>query len=503
MPSVITDAFQEWNVNKILASEPAVPDRMIFALIPGQDVTADIDPGEGMPDESQIVHSSAFTRIGKLNENAVVYSVVLDATIGNWSYNWVGIVDSATGTVLMIVHCDEQQKIKTAGGQQGNSLIRNIVMEFAGAAEATQITVTPESWQIDYSARHAGSDERVRVENIDVYGIAAFEGDGFLVTAADGKFQVAPGLSYVYGLRCYAESAASPGALTSSTKVWVDATWQGTPTGAWSVTYSLRVAPELENYEKEGFRHYVFAIAETDVGGNITDLRPQFPLQELEQKVNDLDVWDKQESDERYLQRDSNLSDLNDKAVSRDNLDVYSKSEAVPATRTVNKKKLDTDIALSAEDVGAVPTTRTVNKKKLDADIALSADDVGALPIGGGKLTGALTVTGKVMPTDYGNFDERYLAKSTQSTAGTNWHRDGDTGIITQWGMRVAGGYVAVTFPMAFPNAVECVMLTRRRPGAGWEPKWDQYIGAESKTGFSVGTQDDTSSYFYWEARGR
>ncbi|HAS1959800.1 TPA: hypothetical protein I4D82_08815 [Enterobacter cloacae] len=309
MPSIITDAFQEWNVNKILANEPALPDQMIFALIPGQDVTADIDPGEGMPDASQIVYTSGFTRIGKLNENAVVYSVVLDTTIGNWSYNWVGIVDSATGAVLMIVHCDEQKKIKTAGGVQGNNLIRNMVMEFAGAAEATQITVTPETWQIDYSARHAGSDERVRVENIDVYGIAAFEGNGFLVTAADGKFQVAPGLGYVYGLRCLATSATSPGALTGSTKVWVDATWQGTPTGAWSVTYSLRVAPELENYEKDGFQHYVFAIAQTDARGNITDLRPPFPIEQIAQDF-----------DGQFLRIEANLSDVSDKAKARQNL---------------------------------------------------------------------------------------------------------------------------------------------------------------------------------------
>ncbi|MEB5958808.1 phage tail protein [Enterobacter sichuanensis] len=309
MKSTVTDAFIEWNVNKILAGEPATPDQIIFALIPGQDAQEDIDPAEGMPGASEIVYKSGFTRMARLNENAVVYSLVLDTTIGDWSYNWVGIADSATGTVLMIVHCDEQKKIKTAAGVQGNNLIRNMVMEFAGAAEATQITVTPETWQIDYSARHAGSDERVRAENIDVYGIAAFEGDGFMVTSAGGKFQVAPGLGYIHGLRCYSEAAASPGAIANSTKVWVDATWQGTPTGAWSVTYSLRLVPELENYEKDGFQHYVFAIAETDAAGNITDLRPPFPLDRIAQDF-----------DGQFLRIEQNLADVKDKAKGRQNL---------------------------------------------------------------------------------------------------------------------------------------------------------------------------------------
>lgn len=307
--SVITKAFEAWNVNKILNKEAARPDRMIFALIEGQDENAEIDREEGMPGKNQIQYDTAITQYGALNENAVVYSVVLDTTVGNWDYNWIGLVDSETDTVVMIVHMATQSKIKTSSGVQGNNLIRNLVMEFAGASEISQITVTPETWQIDYTARHLAIDERVRVENIDVYGIAAFEGDSFLVTNVGGEFHVAPGLGYVHGLRCYDKLATFIGSLKNSTKVWIDATWQGTPTGAWSVTYYLRIAPELENYEKNGFQHYVFAIAETDADGNITDLRPPFPLQQLEQDF-----------DGRFLRVEENLSDVADKAQSRNNL---------------------------------------------------------------------------------------------------------------------------------------------------------------------------------------
>lgn len=153
MATVITDAFQSWNADKILANEPAVADRMVFALIPNQDPEAEISPNEKLPAAKDIVHSAKFTRIAKLDDNAVVYSVVLDTKVGDWSYNWVGLVDSETNTVLMITHTDTQKKLKTDNGQQGNSLIRNMVMEFSGAAEATQITVTPETWQIDFESR--------------------------------------------------------------------------------------------------------------------------------------------------------------------------------------------------------------------------------------------------------------------------------------------------------------------------------------------------------------
>lgn len=53
---------------------------------------------------------------------------------------------------------------------------------------------------------------------------------------------------------------------------------------------------------------------------------------------------------------------------------------AVPITRTINKKALDTDITLTTADLGAVPTSRTVNGKALSQNISLSAQDVGARP---------------------------------------------------------------------------------------------------------------------------
>lgn len=53
-------------------------------------------------------------------------------------------------------------------------------------------------------------------------------------------------------------------------------------------------------------------------------------------------------------------------------------SNLVPNTRTVNKKSLDSNIELYADDVGAVPKTRTVNGNALDKDIKLTASDVGA-----------------------------------------------------------------------------------------------------------------------------
>lgn len=322
MPSVITNAFQSWNVNKILADEPAVPDQMVFALVPGQSSTADVDPAEGMPPAAQISYKSGITHKAALNTNAVVYSAVLDTSIGDWKYNWIGLVDSATNTVLMIVHTAEQQKVKTQGGQQGNNLVRNLAMEFAGAAEATQITVTPETWQIDYSARLRSLDESRRVARVDYYGPAAFDGTGFAVSVSGGTATIAPGLGYVGGLRVSLDAAATVAA--ANTGIWVDAVWSGTVTGAWKYGFNIRTAAALADYvDSAGYQHFVAKIA-TVSGGVVTDERVPFPLQRIEQELNDLDVYDKSEADERFLQTENNLSDVKDKKKARENLGVYS-----------------------------------------------------------------------------------------------------------------------------------------------------------------------------------
>lgn len=330
--TTVTKAFEAWLVDKTVNGEPARPDKMVFAFIPGQDENAEIDRGEGMPEAGQIQHTAGITQFGTLNENAVVYSVVLDTTIGNWDYNWVGLVDSATNTVLMIVHLATQSKIKTESGQQGNSLIRNLSMEFDGAAEATQITVTADTWQIDFSARLQSMDESRRLANVDYYGDAAFRGDGFKVSVTGTTASVAPGLGYVAGLRAVLGKSQSL-AVAGKTGIWVDICWEGTVTGAWANRFSLRAATTLDNYvDAAGIQHYVTRIASVN-GAVVTDERKPFPLDALQQEVEDLDVYSKDESDARFLQVSNNLFEIGAagkeaQADARFNLDIRSSEES-------------------------------------------------------------------------------------------------------------------------------------------------------------------------------
>lgn len=325
--SVITNAFSPWLAARLADSKPARPDRMVFAWIEGQDENAEINPDEQLPAKSLITHTADIVHFGTLNERAFVCSVVLDTTVGNWRYNWIGLVDSESDSLLMIVHTAEQQKIKTAAGIQGNTLSRNLMMEFSGAAAASQITVTAETWQIDYSARLHSMDEAGRLALVDYYGQAAFRDDGFLVTVQDNVAVVEPGLGYVSGLRVELSESRSF-AVANGSGVWVDAVWSGTVTGAWVHSFKVVAAVNLSDYiDSAGFQHYVTRIASVTASG-VKDLRTPFPLQKLEQTIDELDVYSKTEADERFLQAENNLSDVADAGKARKSLDVHSKTEA-------------------------------------------------------------------------------------------------------------------------------------------------------------------------------
>ncbi|MCU2344533.1 phage tail protein [Enterobacter roggenkampii] len=276
--TVITKAFTEWKAQQAIDNQPVNLDEFIFAYIPDLDVTKPVENTEGLPPADKIVHRQAVSKSGVVNANSVVYSVTLGADVGDFNFNWIGLSNKATGTLAMIIHAPTQSKIKNASGQQGNVLVRSMLMEYSGAVSATNITTPAETWQIDFTARLAAMDERQRRENIDLYGEAAFFGDGYLVAKSGAQYYVTKGAGYVAGLR--AELAANQNITVSAkpVKVWLDVSWSGTLTSEWAVKSKITVAASLADYVENGSQHYVFAVASIDASGNITDLRPKGSL---------------------------------------------------------------------------------------------------------------------------------------------------------------------------------------------------------------------------------
>ncbi|HCJ7774310.1 TPA: phage tail protein [Citrobacter freundii] len=358
--AVITKVFSEWKAQQAINNQPVTLDEFIFAYIPGLDADKPIDNTETTPAADKIVCRQAVSKSGVVNENSVVYSVTLGADVGDFDFNWIGLANKATGTLAMIIHAPTQRKIKNANGQQGNVLVRSMLMEYSGAREATEITTPAETWQIDFTARLAAMDERQRRENIDLYGAAAFFESGYLVAKSGNQFFVTKGAGYVAGLRAELPADLNINASAKPTKVWLDVSWTGTLTSEWAVQSKITVAADLADYVLGGVQHYVFAVASIDAAGNITDLRPKGTL-------NDQAASDALSKHEKS--RNHPDASTSEKGFVRLSSATDSDSEKLAATPKALK-------AVNENANGRVPSTRKVNGHALTGDINVTSQDI-------------------------------------------------------------------------------------------------------------------------------
>ncbi|KKC64514.1 tail protein [Citrobacter amalonaticus] len=358
--AVITKVFSEWKAQQAINNQPVTLDEFIFAYIPGLNTDKPIDNTETIRAADKIVYRQAVSKSGVVNENSVVYSVTLGADVGDFDFNWIGLANKATGTLAMIIHAPTQRKIKNANGQQGNVLVRSMLMEYSGAREATEITTPAETWQIDFTARLAAMDERQRRENIDLYGAAAFFDSGYLVAKSGNQFFVTKGAGYVAGLRTELPADLNINAAAKPTKVWLDVSWTGTLTSEWAVQSKITVAADLADYVLGGVQHYVFAVASIDAAGNITDLRPKGTL-------NDQAASDALSKHEKS--RNHPDASTSEKGFVRLSSATDSDSEKLAATPKALK-------AVNENANGRVPSTRKVNGHALTGDINVTSQDI-------------------------------------------------------------------------------------------------------------------------------
>ena len=277
--SIITTAFERWKAQESIDGNLIVLDEFVFAHIPNLEIEKPIDRNEGLPDAKYIVHRQTVNKRGVVNQNAVAYSVTIGAEIGDFDFNWIGLLNKKSGTVAMIVHAPTQRKIKTQAGQQGNVLTRSFLLEYLGASKETAITTPAEMWQIDFTARLSGIDEMQRLVNTDSYGEASFFNDAFLVAKTGNQYFVTKGIGYIGGLRAELITNQNITVPVENTKVYADVSYQGNITSRWQTHIKLTVKPDLKNYiDNAGFAHFVFAIASISADGKVTDLRPKGTL---------------------------------------------------------------------------------------------------------------------------------------------------------------------------------------------------------------------------------
>ncbi|MFQ2606789.1 phage tail protein [Aeromonas caviae] len=279
MSQVITNAFEQYWQSSLAAEQPVVLDEFILADIPNLDITSPIDPDTGLPPESQIVHRQNVDQRGRINNNAVAYTIVMDTTVGDFSFNAMYLRNKQNGVIGMIVYKGRETKLKTdqTTGQTGNSLVKSMLMGYDQAAEATLTNVDADTWQIDYAARLRGMDEDIRQLQADLYGHHTFVGDGFKVVETDGAFQVTPGVAIVGGLRV---ELKQPEVIYPGTKpigVWVDVHRAGSLLSEYQNHFTIitSVADLADHVDSNGYPHFVAKLGSVQADSTVIDDRGQ------------------------------------------------------------------------------------------------------------------------------------------------------------------------------------------------------------------------------------
>ncbi|WP_409011103.1 phage tail protein [Aeromonas salmonicida] len=277
MSQVITNAFEQYWQSSLAAEQPVVLDEFILADIPNLDITSPIDQDTGLPPESLIVHRQNVDQRGRINNNTVAYTIVMDTTVGDFSFNAMYLRNKANGVIGMIVYKGRETKLKTdqTTDQTGNSLVKSMLMGYDQAAEATLTNVEAGTWQIDYAARLRGQDEDLRQLASQLYDHHTFIGDGFKVVQHDGGHQVTQGVAIVGGLRI---ELKQPEVIHPGTKpigVWVDVHRSGSLLSEHQNHFTIitSVAELADHVDESGYQHYVAKLSTVQADGTILDDR--------------------------------------------------------------------------------------------------------------------------------------------------------------------------------------------------------------------------------------
>ncbi|WP_236351426.1 phage tail-collar fiber domain-containing protein [Aeromonas veronii] len=277
MSQIITNAFSRYWQECLATQVPVVLDEFVLANVPDLDPAAPIDPDSGLPPAGQIVHRHKVDQRGRINNDSVAYTIVMDTTVGDFGFNAMYLINKASGMVGMIVHKGLETKLKTdeVAGQTGNSLVKSMLMEYDRAAEATATHVDASTWQIDYAARLRGMDDDLRLQALQFFGPATFYGDGFNLVNTSGVYKVQPGVAYVGGLRAELNEVMkiTPGAKPVG--LWLDIYRAGSLLDAWVNHFTLTLSvPDMVDYlDSNGYQHHVAKVAIINADGSVTDVR--------------------------------------------------------------------------------------------------------------------------------------------------------------------------------------------------------------------------------------
>ncbi|CAH8216686.1 hypothetical protein VAEKB19_3950002 [Vibrio aestuarianus] len=235
--TAIPNEFAKYMQNQISVGLAPDMNEMIFAYIPDLDPSQPIDLTQGLPSFGTWVYQQDIDQLGKLGDNALVYSTIIKGE-EEFTFNAIYLRDkNVPNSCGMVVHKAEETK------ELGSTLTRSLMMEYVNAAQIVGVIDDAATWQIDYQARLKGMDEDLRLACLDNYGHTAFV-DGFDVTqqADPNKYKITPGVVYVGGLRAVLSGEVLQTITTKPNGIYIDVVRDGTALSAWENTLTIKVS---------------------------------------------------------------------------------------------------------------------------------------------------------------------------------------------------------------------------------------------------------------------
>ena len=114
--------FENYLQEKIANGLAPDMNEMVFAYIPNLDSDAEIDRNNGLPDESQWVHQQNIDQAGKIDDNALAYSVVVPNVTPSFTFNAIYIHDkNQANSCGVVIHKPDETK------EDGMSITRTLV----------------------------------------------------------------------------------------------------------------------------------------------------------------------------------------------------------------------------------------------------------------------------------------------------------------------------------------------------------------------------------------
>lgn len=436
MASLITPQFERYVAEQTVARGTVQFDEFIFANIPGLNEN-NLAQYLTMPTSAQIVHRQSVSQSGVINENAVVYSVTIGTEVGDFDFNFIGLINKSKNMLAVAVQTAPVKKIRNKNAVQGNSITRNILLEFTGAKALTGINVNANTWQIDFTVRLHGLDEKIRLTNRDLYGKAVFFDDGFLVKRKTGnQFTIQPGVAYVEGVRMDLTALYNLTANNLPCSVYADVVHHCTVTGEYQTEIKYLTQSKADYVDTANRQHYVQILADIDSQGNVTDRRLLSPF--LGMNPLTLDDTTENTKDKRGHTHKLPIASLVKKGIVKlfsgydsDAEDMAATPKAIKGLKALidaitrnlgnyipNSKKSSAVNSNSAENVATSAAVKTAYDKgveaKTAADNAQSSANAannnanGRVSKSGDMMTGSLAITG----SKSGGFDSGLMLKN-------------------------------------------------------------------------------------------